>query len=828
MRPSNLLENRTVQTRTNPIPAIDIASNRCSTRALSHPRLWSMLLISLWLISTSQSPAQETPLGPAITYQGQLNQNGVPATGPFSMYFGLHASESDARILASQTINNVPVSNGLFTVVLNAAGEFGPAPFNGNERWLEIWVNGQQLLPRQQLTAVPYAHFSTRPWATSGASISNTNSGNVGIGAAGPAYRLSVTDTQPGLISIPLSVANSSSTAGTSTAINFSASATPAPKAMLALERINTFGRGRFHFLLDATGDDLPAELSDSKMSIDYFGNVGIGTSAPARPLHIRGPEGVLRIDRLAPNAASILLHQYNNSAGVDEPWKTFSIGVAGTGAAAGTFAIADLGTAIAGAGTNRLVIDNSGNVGIGTSSPAAKLDLRGGAPDIRLNLVPSGTDNDAEIRLYENGGVQFASILRHDGGSNQFRILGLNTNGEVGPHFVVGRDSGNVGIGTTTPSYKLDVAGAIRAVGLRTEATSSDPNIIGGSGLNSVLAGVVGATIAGGGPGGSEFGNKVNDDWGTVGGGRSNTAEGFSATVAGGLGNQALSSYATVGGGIGCEAGGGSGPLGGSSATVSGGNQNTAEGDYSTIAGGTENLVVGDYATVSGGRNNQAGGDYGTVGGGWDNGAAGMLSTVPGGYGCWANGIFSFAAGREARAEHDGAFVWGDSTDAIVSSTVSNQFVARSSGGVRFFTNAAMTTGVQVAAGGGSWSSVSDRDLKENIRTVDGCEVLNRLSGIPISTWNYKSQDTSIRHIGPMAQDIHAAFGVGEDDRHITTVDADGVALAAIQGLHQLLREREAQLADQQKQIEKLMARLARVEQTVQLTDTATKGGGR
>lgn len=72
---------------------------------------------------------------------------------------------------------------------------------------------------------------------------------------------------------------------------------------------------------------------------------------------------------------------------------------------------------------------------------------------------------------------------------------------------------------------------------------------------------------------------------------------------------------------------------------------------------------------------------------------------------------------------------------------------------------------------------------MKENFKDVDGAEVLEKLSAMPIQTWNYKSQDKSIRHIGPMAQDF-TKFGVGEDDKHITTIDADGIALIAIQEL--------------------------------------------
>ena len=63
---------------------------------------------------------------------------------------------------------------------------------------------------------------------------------------------------------------------------------------------------------------------------------------------------------------------------------------------------------------------------------------------------------------------------------------------------------------------------------------------------------------------------------------------------------------------------------------------------------------------------------------------------------------------------------------------------------------------------------------------------VLDKVASLPLSTWNYKSQSQDVRHIGPTAQDFHAAFGVGENDRTITTIDADGVALAAIQGLNQ------------------------------------------
>jgi hypothetical protein len=107
----------------------------------------------------------------------------------------------------------------------------------------------------------------------------------------------------------------------------------------------------------------------------------------------------------------------------------------------------------------------------------------------------------------------------------------------------------------------------------------------------------------------------------------------------------------------------------------------------------------------------------------------------------------------------------------------------------------------------------VSDRNVKENVAAVDGRDLLDKLDAIPLATWNYKTQDESIRHIGPMAQDFHAAFGLGEDDRHITTIDADGVALAGVQALYRMVQEKDSQierLTDQVKKLQEVVEKLA------------------
>jgi hypothetical protein len=86
------------------------------------------------------------------------------------------------------------------------------------------------------------------------------------------------------------------------------------------------------------------------------------------------------------------------------------------------------------------------------------------------------------------------------------------------------------------------------------------------------------------------------------------------------------------------------------------------------------------------------------------------------------------------------------------------------------------------------SFNTTSDRHAKERFTPVDPQAVLAKVAALPITQWNFKGQPGEA-HLGPMAQDFHAAFGLGPDERHIATVDADGVALAAIQGLNQKTR---------------------------------------
>lgn len=303
---------------------------------------------------------------------------------------------------------------------------------------------------------------------------------------------------------------------------------------------------------------------------------------------------------------------------------------------------------------------------------------------------------------------------------------------------------------------------------------------------------------------------NQATQLYTTICGGYANQASGRDAVVAGGSRNSASNYHATVGGGIRNQAsatdatiaGGGYNKASDTYATVSGGTQNTASGSGAVVGGGAGNTASQNQATVSGGLGNLASGIYSTVSGGEGNLASGGYSTIPGGQDNQAQGEHSLAAGHRAvvAPNHPGTFLFADSLNLDFTSEAKDEFGVRASGGVRFVTAVdevgKPVSGVILSPGSGSWATLSDRGVKENITSVDRIQILESLAALPITEWNYANQNPSIRHIGPMAQDFFAAFGTGEDSKHINIVDSDGVALAAIQGLLQIVEDQDAQIA--------------------------------
>jgi Chaperone of endosialidase len=115
-----------------------------------------------------------------------------------------------------------------------------------------------------------------------------------------------------------------------------------------------------------------------------------------------------------------------------------------------------------------------------------------------------------------------------------------------------------------------------------------------------------------------------------------------------------------------------------------------------------------------------------------------------------------------------------------------------------------------------GALSEYSDVNAKKNLALVNGNDVLKRLTGLQIMTWNYKADDANVQHMGPMAQDFYAAFGLGPDNQHIAALDANGVSLAAIQALTQVTTEQDARITQLEDENAELKARLTALEDLV------------
>ncbi|AVP96685.1 hypothetical protein C7S18_05465 [Ahniella affigens] len=375
--------------------------------------------------------------------------------------------------------------------------------------------------------------------------------------------------------------------------------------------------------------------------------------------------------------------------------------------------------------------------------------------------------------------------------------------------------------------------------------------------GINNT-ASAINATIAGGSR------NTASGSHSVIGGGFLNQASGFRSGVL--TGDQVIASgdYSAVLGGIDNRAmgersnvaGGTFGLASGVESAVPGGNSNCAGGDTS-FAAGTRAIVrsgngVGDVACAVAGTD--ANGDEGTFI--WsDAQASNFVSTG-------ANQFLVRASGGAAingtPPNANGGFefnVYGNPPDTgfvevgLIPNPVPNpntgerielgagiggagtndanfRIAHRNNAGA-FFEHLSLNgdgstivrsnpanaaVGVTLAVGSGSWASLSDRAVKTDVAVIDPELILDRLNAMPISAWRYIGQEAGVRHLGPMAQDFRAAFGLGENDTTINTVDADGVALAAIQGLSRQVAAAKAENAALREQLARLEAMVQQV----------------
>ncbi len=809
----------------------------------------------LLVVGLAAAQAPQAALGTAFTYQGQLRMDGSPVNDTCDFQFSLwDAAGGGTQIGATQTRTNVAVSNGYFTI---PDLDFGSAAFQGDARWLAIAVrcpagsgSYTTLSPRQALTAAPYAlalpglwtqQNSTSPNLIGGHSGNSVTSGVYGatIGGGGAAGSINRVTDNYGTVGGGLNN-RAGDNAGTTSdqpyaTVGGGVGNTASGYAAIvgggyentANGSYTTVGGGRSNSA--SSGATIGGGWYNTASGTNAIVSGGLGNTASGTNATVGGGYD---------NTASA---PYSTIAGggpsnPSDPTNTNNRATGDYGVIGGGGGNTASGPAsTVSGGWSNLASGESASVGGGdyNVAAAAYATIAGGGPAIPQNPTSSNNRVSDDYGVIGGGGSNRAG--NGDGDTTNARYASVGG----GVFNTASGESTTIGGGDTNTAsgHAATVSG-----GMNNSASSESATV--GGGRSNTASGSY-ATIGGG------RSNTAGDWDATIGGGWNNTARGDSATVGGGGNQTATGGYATIGGGWNNNAGGGTATIGGGGdnvasgdwATVGGGRANVADAPFATIAGGgpsnpsdpenTNNRVTDEYGTVGGGGWNRAGnGDsdttnapFATIGGGRGNTASGYAATVPGGLYNTAQGAFSFAAGRRAKAYNQGCFVLADATDADEPCVNDNRFVFRVTNGFYIWTTANHTAGVLLPTGGNAWSPISDRAAKENYETVDTRDVLDRLAAIPIQTWNYKSQDPAIRHIGPVAQDFSAAFEVGEDDTHISTVDADGVALAAIQGLYGLVQEQEARIAAQQAQIDALLRQNAELDARLSALESGAGG---
>jgi hypothetical protein len=456
--------------------------------------------------------------------------------------------------------------------------------------------------------------------------------------------------------------------------------------------------------------------------------------------------------------------------------------------------------------------------------------------------ILGSTNSQPLEIRV---GGVR-AGLFSPTAGNPNIVLGGLQnviSNG-TGAASILGGSNNTI---AATCDYSVIVGGSSSSI-----QTNAYESFLGGGYGNTIQANA-GDTFLGGG-----VDNTIQADayYSFLGGGVDNiiAAEAYESFLGGGYDNtiQTAAAFTVLGGGY--------------------DNNIQANAYYSFLGGGTDNSIEtnAQQCVIAGGSYNTilTNVDGGSIGGGSFNQVSASGGTVPGGFNNLAAGIQSFAAGNYAQALYDGDFVWADSQNATFSSTATNQFLIRASGGMgigatNLIGGAALTirypqgaptnsmpsqdnglgigqygisgykwiqsyggaltlnplgnnVGIDTTnpvhlfqvgnayCDGNQWYPSSDRNVKSGFQTISPQAVLSKVAALPITRWHY-TNDVATTHLGPMAQDFYAAFQVGPDDRHISTLDEGSVALAAIQGLNQKVEEKDAEIADLKSRLEKV-----------------------
>jgi hypothetical protein len=488
------------------------------------------VLVVLAILSATAVPAQT--IGTGFTYQGRLFEAGAPVDGTRNLTFRLFdASSGGSQVGPDFVLTGVAVADGLVSVSL----DFGADIFNDNARWLEIQVESFVLTPRRELRPAPSALYAVEAGGVAGGvDDADANPANeLNAGASFAANILSVADaggsvtadlsaiapSWNNLTNVPAGFAD-----GTDNVDDADASATNEIQTISASgSQVSlSSGGGSARVSSLAASDGSPTDA----LFVDANGNAGMGTTSPNAKLEVAGRAVI----RDAGNNGALILSPSTAGFGVDPELVIQSSEVSGGDTAAFhlsrnaifqtsddsyryiddagdtaskiefesdgdiKFSYAAAGTGAATFSDVMLIDGDAARVGIGTTSPGAKLHLGGTA----------GTDG----LMFPDGTLQttaFTGSITGDNLGNHAATATLNLNGNV-----LSDLSANAKLLLQdAQGITLDVTGTAtltNATGLRIESATDplagaiSPNIIGGALDNSVTSGAAGAVICGGG----------------------------------------------------------------------------------------------------------------------------------------------------------------------------------------------------------------------------------------------------------------------------------------------------------------------------------------
>ncbi len=358
-----------------------------------------------------------------IDYQGRLTDASEnPLDGSYSIVFSIYDVDTGGTALWSET-QTIDVNEGLFQVILGSNTSLSEDLFDGSELWIGINVESDgEMSPRTKIVSVPYSR-TDRDWTIDGNDMYSNNSGNIGIGTTSPSHVVEI----EGTTSNPLLYINKTGSGRGLKVRTTSACAIWVENAGNHGLRVTQANGDGVH-VTNANGDGIEVQSAGGfagRFNGDgYFsGNVGIGTTSPDDQLTIQGSSYPwITIESTSVEGGGLSL------SSSEEEWQIYTENTDLTFWQGDDYS-----------GQERMVIDDQGNVGIGTTNPEAELDVNG-------NYVWHAPHN---FMLRGDGEFSFDFP---DGDGNDHWHVWDPVHGSI----LTATNDGNVGIGTNSPDALL------------------------------------------------------------------------------------------------------------------------------------------------------------------------------------------------------------------------------------------------------------------------------------------------------------------------------------------------------------------------------------